>query len=147
MSPNDKPEEKPVDNRIFTGNDEEVSAEQAYNILHSPKFDQVQKNRIKHILATTPTPQQQNTENAKQMMMAISSIKDTPRGELLVSILKCRYLGKYNYKTIAKIMMKSPKGDRPYFASVKKAILYVKDLEKEALSRVYKVLNRPIILP
>lgn len=137
--------EKPTENRIFTGSDDEMSAEQVGNLLSSPEYGIVQQNRIKDLLATTVTPQIAAAKRNRQVMLSIDLIKREKDGELMASVLKCLYVG-YTYKKIAKKLMQSER-NLPYFSSLGKAIAFVKKLEREGLYRVKMALNKPIIMP
>ncbi len=139
--------EKPTENRIFTGSDKEFTSEQTYNLLRSPEFSLVQKNRIKKILKNTVSPQIAAARRNQQVMMAIQLIRPTKDGDLLAGILECRFAG-YTYKRIAKTLMKLPSGPK-CFTSLKQAIKYVEDSEKEAKYRVKVALENKskIILP
>ncbi len=137
--------EKPAENRIFTGNDKPLSAEQVGNIIKSPKFGLVQENKIKEIVTNSVLPQIRKARLDLQLSQAIDLIRPTKDGDLMADILKCIYAG-YKYKRIAKTLMKSEKDGVPYFSSLGKAIDFVKKAEKEGLYRVKTMLSKKIII-
>jgi len=136
--------EKPTENRIMTGSDKEMSAEQAGNMIKDPKFALVQKNRIKGILASTVAPSIEAFRRRRKMFESIDLIQHTKDGVLMSIILKCRYEG-YSYKKIAKVMMKS-EINTPHFTSLTKAIKFVKDCEKEGKHRAKTELQKKKII-
>lgn len=138
--------EKPMDNRIFTGNDQEFSAEQVGNLLKSKEFSQHQKAKIDHMLATSVLPQVQAKEQSRQMLLSFELIRDTKDGDLLISIMRC-LTGGYSHKKVAKVLMKSEKDAVPAFQSLTKAIAFVKEREKEAVYRVKCALSKKILIP
>lgn len=137
--------EDSTENREFTGSDKPLSAEQAGNLLKSPEFNLVQRNRIKDIVMSSVLPQIAAARRHNQMMASIDLIRETKDGDLMADILKCCY-AKHSYKKIAKVLMKSEK-DVPYFTSLNKAIEFVKECEREAVYRVKVALSKKIIIP
>ena len=137
--------DKPTDNRIFTGSDAPFSAEQVGNLLKSKEFGVVQNNRIKDIVGNTVLPQIAAARRSNQIMVAIDLIRATKDGNLMADILKCRFAG-YSHKKIAKTLMKS-EADVPYFPSLAKAIKFVENNEKEGLYRVKVQLSKQVIIP
>ncbi len=139
--------EKPTENREFTGSDKNFTAEQAGNLLKSSEFDRVQRKRIKEIVMSTVAPQIESSRKNIQMMQAMELIRPQKDGDLLISILKCRYAG-YSHEKIAKTLMKSER-DLPHFSSVEKAVKFVKDKESEGFYKVRVALSKKsrIIIP
>lgn len=139
--------EKPTENRKYTGSDKEFTAEQVANLLKSTEFDAEQRKTIKNIAATAVTPEQQKRNDDIQVNMSMELIRGQKDGDLLIAILKCRYAG-YSHEKIAKTLMKSER-DLPHFTSLDKAVKFVKDKEHEAFYRVKVALAKKsrIIIP
>ena len=134
-------EDKPTENRIYTGTDAEFSAEQVVNLLKSPEFAHVQEAKMKEIVDNYTLPQVQQAENERQVMMSFELIRTKKHGTLLIGIMKCRYF-KMTHKRIAKLLMKN---QTEYFSSLSKAISFVKDMERRAIGMVKEELSKPII--
>ena len=143
-----KEKDKPTENRIFTGSDDEFSAEQAHNLINSPEFKKSQRERAKKIAAET-NPIVDSHRQEREVYMAIDLIRSTKDGELLAAILKCR-CAKHSYETIAKILMQN---NIPvpiigsYFSSLQKCVEFVKKCEQEGLYRVKVMLSQRRIRP
>jgi len=139
-----KPE--PTLNRIFTGSDAEMTAEQARNLINSPEYDEFNKQKIKDIIASEDA-HARLMEETKQRNMAIDLIRKTKDGEILALILKCFFAG-YSDKKIAKTLMRGEKSKgMPYFRSLTKAIHFVVKTREEAVYRVKCELNKRRIAP
>ena len=139
--------EEPNENRIFTGSDAPLSAEQAGNLLRSPEFNLEQHRRIKDMVDSAKTPQQEAQERAGQLLLACDLIREQKEGDLLAAILKCRIAG-YPHSKIAKTLIKSER-DLPYFSSLGKAIKFVEKKEREAFYKVRVALSKRsrVIIP
>ena len=134
----------PTLNRIFTGNDAEMSAEQARNLIKSPEYEKYTRDKVKNMLAEENAHKRARAE-AIQRDMAIDLIRKTKDGEILALILKCFFAG-YSDKKIAKTLMKAEK-DMPHFISLSKAIHFVENARKEGLYRVQCELNKRRVAP
>lgn len=126
--------ENPTENRIFTGSDQPLNAEQLGNLLKSTEFNEAQHNRIRDIAGRASNPRIEAQKRMQQMFVSIELIRPTKDGDLLVNILKCRCYG-YSHKKIAKTLMKSDR-DLPSFSSITKAIKFVEEAEREGRYRV-----------
>jgi hypothetical protein len=136
--------DNPTLNRIFTGNDKEMSEEQARNLIKSPEYDKFNRQKIKDIISAENAHKIRRVEEI-QRNMAIDLIRKTKDGEVLALILKCYFAG-YSDKKIAKTLMKAEK-DLPHFTSLQKAIDFVKAAREEAKYRVMVELNKRKITP
>ena len=137
--------EKPTENRIFTGSDDELNAEQARNLIKSPEYKKHHEQKVKDMfIIDSPYNQERKIEWEKNQ--AIELIRATKDGELLANILKCVFHG-FTDKKIAKTLMKSERRDVKHFASLNVAIQFVKASREEAVERVKAILAARRVAP
>ncbi len=140
--------EKPADNRIFTGNDEELTHEQARNLMKSPEYQKHQKDLLKKTLIGNNDSYKQQVRLFKERDFAINLLRGSAEGNILALILDCFFAG-YNDKKIAKTLMKADTvlGNKIHFTSLTKAIKFVVEKREEAKYIVMRELDKLKIKP
>ena len=119
-------------NRIFTGEDKPINAEQFSNIIHSTEYDEYQRKRIKEDVKNYVP--KTDTGNNESLRLSISLItrKNKKAEQMFKDVLNARLDG-YSIRQIARAM----KVDRSL----------VEKVEKEAIYEVQVALSKRKILP
>ena len=148
-----KLKEKPADNRIFTGNDAELTHDQARNLMNSPEWKKYQEG----LLAKALSGEHEEYARQARMMMerdfAINLLRGSEEGNLMALILDCVFAG-YSDKKIAKTLMKADTSrigvSKLHFRSLTQAIKFVIDKREQAKYIVMKELDKlhlkPVVL-